>query len=106
MQQEMQKTGPIIPAGIQYFQQESRHANDHFNRVGQLCGIVNYEKSSPSTFFNEWFLYYAISGYTLFPSQGFHYIDHKSPCNGGHITISISPKIEDFQKDSIAYAEG
>jgi len=41
--------------------------------------------------FNEWFPYSSISGYTLFPSQGSHYIDHESSLHGGaHVTIFIT----------------
>ena len=84
------------------------------NVGGQLCGIVNYDKSSPLAFFNECFHYSSISGYTLFPSQGSHYIDHKPPFHGvsrnhfydsGEVLFfKHAGMIEDFQKDSIAYA--
>jgi len=59
-------------------QHRNEHASDHFKRGGQLCGIVKYEKSSPLAFFNECFHYSSISGYTLLPSQGSHYLDQKS----------------------------
>ena len=57
---------------------------------GQLCGIVNYDKNGPFASFNECFHYFSISGYTLFPSKGSHYIDHKPSFYGAHVTMFMT----------------
>lgn len=50
---------------------------------GRLCAIVNYEQSSPLTFFYEGFHYSSLHGYSFFPSQGSLYIAHKPSFHGG-----------------------
>ena len=85
-----------------------------FECGGWVYGIINHDKSSPLTFFNEGFHYSSLSGYTLFPSQGSHYIDHKPSFHGGSrnhfynsggvLFFEHAGMIEDFQKDSISYS--
>ena len=93
----------------------SRMLSIILNVGGRLCGMIHtYDRGTPSPSSNEQFGYFSLSGYTLFPSQGFHYIDYKLPSNGGThnhshnsrgvLSLKHAGTTENFQKDSIANA--